>query len=115
MINFDIFRLQKKAVVMVSMDTKSYYNIIVHKVATICILRTDIKYNYMKSMFLILSQLKHKIQTGYGVSEKYYKANKSDIPFQGIDQGNTMGLFRWGIISLPLFEIMKKAGFGAKL
>ena len=77
-------------------------------------LQTGIEYNYIKGMFLTLSQMKHKIQTGYGVSKKYYKANKNRIPIQGIGQGNAMGPIGWGVISSPLFETMRKAGFGTE-
>ena len=47
--------------------------------------------------------------------KKYYKADESEIPLQGIGQGNAMGPVGWGIISSPLFEVMRNAGYGAQI
>lgn len=55
---------------MTFIDAKSCYDHIVHNIATIYMLQTGIEYNHIKSMFLTLSQLKHKVQTGYGVSKR---------------------------------------------
>ena len=55
-------------------------------------------------MFLTLSNLRHKIQTGYGISHKSYKAGDREIPLQGIRQGNADGPPGWGVISSALFD-----------
>ena len=55
-------------------------------------------------MFLTLSKLKHKIQTGYGISSIRYNADQHSIPLQGIGQGNGQGPTGWGVISSTLFD-----------
>ena len=65
-LTFDILRLSKQSAVLSSIDAKACYDRIVHNIATICMLRTGINYNTIKSMFLTLSELQHKIKTGYG-------------------------------------------------
>ena len=47
---------------MIFMDDKACYDRIVHNIATICMMRTGIEYNYIKGMFLTLSQMNQKIQ-----------------------------------------------------
>ena len=72
------------------------------------------EYNVVESMFKTLSELKHKVRTGYGVSELKYESNSGKIPLKGIGQGNGMGPIGWNVISFILFAILGKAGFGAE-
>ena len=65
-------------------------------------------------IFLTLSELQHKIKTRYGTSKKGYSAKQGNASHQGIGQGNGIGPMEWEIISSPLFDTMRKAGYGAE-
>ena len=49
--------------------------------------------------------------TGYGVSESSYIAAITKKPLHGIGKGNGAGPSGWAVISSPLFEILRNAGF----
>jgi len=108
---FDILRAFHLPGILCSNDAKSCYDCIVHNVAMICMLRTEISYNSIKSMFLTLQKMKHKVATEYEVSKSSYAADSTMIPIQGTGQGNGAGPSGWAVISSPLFETLRSAGF----
>jgi hypothetical protein len=63
-------------------------------------------------MFKSLQQAAHRIRTAFGVSIKKYGDDR-DIPLQGLGQGNGCGPAGWAIISTPIINLMRAAGFGA--
>ena len=65
----------------------------------------------IKYMFTTLQMASHKIRTAFGVSDKTYGPNR-DPPLQGIGQGNGAGPAGWAVISTPLINMMRTAGFG---
>ena len=98
-LTFDIMRANHLPGILCSNDAKACYDRIVHNIAMICMLRTGISYNSIKSMFLTLQQMKHKVATGYGVSSSSYSANAESIPLQGIGQGNGAGPTAWALLA----------------
>ena len=93
----------------VQMMPKACYDCILHNVAMICMLRTCISYNSIKSMFLTPQKMKHKVATGHGVLESSYKVDDAKIPLQGIGQRNGAGPSGWAVISSPLFETVRSS------
>ncbi len=61
-------------------------------------------------MFGTLAQAQHYIRTTYGDSNKPYSC--IEIPFQGINQGNGAGPGIWLLVSIPIINMLKSAGFG---
>jgi hypothetical protein len=61
-------------------------------------------------MFGTLAKVQHYIRTNYGDSEQAYSC--IEIPFQGIYQGNGAGPGIWLLVSIPIINMLKTAGFG---
>ncbi len=61
-------------------------------------------------MFGTLAKAQHYIRTNYGDSDTAYSC--LEIPFQGIYQGNGAGPGIWLLISIPIINMLKTAGFG---
>jgi hypothetical protein len=68
----------------------------------------------IKYMFTTLQRAAHKIRTAFGVSDKTYGSTR-DPPLEGIGQGNGAGPAGWAVISTPLINMMRTAGFGFSL
>ena len=62
-------------------------------------------------MFWTLQKAVHKIQTAFGVSTKTH-GRTQDPPYQGLGQGNGCGPANWMLVSTPLINMMRTAGFG---
>jgi hypothetical protein len=60
-------------------------------------------------MFGTLAKVKHYIRTTYGNSTTSYSS--IEIPFQGIYQGNGTGPGIWLLVSIPIINMLKTAGF----
>jgi hypothetical protein len=67
--------------------------------------------NPIKSMFSTLQKASYKIRTAFGVSDKTYGHGR-DPPLQGFCQGNGCGPSGWAVISTPLINLVRTAGFG---
>jgi hypothetical protein len=93
-----------------SNDAKSCFDRILHAIATICMRRVGVSKQTCLMMFATLAQAKHYIRTNYGDSEKAYSC--IEIPFQGIYQGNGAGPGIWLLVSIPIINMIKSAGFG---
>jgi hypothetical protein len=63
-------------------------------------------------MFGTLAQAQHYIRTTYGDSSHAYTC--LEIPFQGINQGSGTGTGIWLLVSIPIINMLKAAGFGFK-
>jgi hypothetical protein len=66
----------------------------------------------INSMLKSLQKVANQIRTAFGVSTKQYE-NKREIPLQGVGPGNGCVLAGWAIISTPIINLMRAAGFGA--
>ena len=113
---FDILRQQVLAGAVVSNDAKSCYERIALVIAFLAMARQGVAYTALYSAFDTLRQAVHHIQTGYGTSERHYGGkpyNASNIPIQGIGQGNGAGPAIWAVISTVLVTLMLNDGFGS--
>jgi hypothetical protein len=109
----DIARQEHRPMALCSNDAKSCYDRILHAIASICMRRVGVPQQTCLMMFRTLAQVKHYIRTTYGDSDTAYSC--LEIPFQGIYQGNGAGPGIWLLVSIPIINMMKSAGFGFKV
>ena len=64
-------------------------------------------------MFGTQAKVKHYIRTTYGDSTTSYSC--IEIPFQGTYQGNGAGPGIWLVVSIPIINMLKTAGFGFRV
>jgi hypothetical protein len=64
-------------------------------------------------MFGTLAKVQHYIRTTYGDSTTAYSC--IEIPFQGVYQGNGAGPGIWLLVSIPIINMLKTAGFGFRV
>ena len=62
-----------------------------------------------------IQNIQHHIRTKYGDSVKFFEANNGRKPVHGIGQGNGAGPAAWAVVSTPIFNSMRKRGFGIYL
>jgi hypothetical protein len=113
-LTMDVLRQTRRAGALCANDAKSCYDRIVHNIATLCMRRLGVASQPIKCMFTTLQMASHKIRTAFGVSDKTYGPNR-DPPLQGIGQGNGAGPAGWAVISTPLINMMRTAGFSFSL
>jgi hypothetical protein len=106
----DIARQEHRSMALCSNDAKSCYDRILHAVASICMRRVGVQQETCLMMFGTLAKVQHYIRTNYGDSEQAYSC--IEIPFQGIYQGNGAGPGIWLLVSIPIINMLKTAGFG---
>ena len=58
--------------------------------------------------------MQHYIRTTYGDSDSSMQTRSTDVPFQGILQGNGAAPATWVVISTPLLNMMRTAGNGGR-
>lgn len=109
----DLIRIEKRTATVCSNDAKSCYDRIVHTVASICMQRLGVAAETCFTMFNTLQELNHHVRTAYGERASGYGAVQ--IPLQGVGQGNGAGPAIWLAITIPLINMLRKAGFGLKI
>jgi hypothetical protein len=109
----DIARQEHRSMALCSNDAKSCYDRILHAIATICMRRVGVPKKICLMMFGTLAKVKHYIRTTYGDSTTSYSC--IEIPFQGIYQGNGAGPGIWLLVSIPIINMLKTAGFGFRV
>ena len=63
-------------------------------------------------MLTTLQKMKHFIGTSFGVSSTSYSSN--NVPFQGLGgQGNGAAPTGWAVVSAPIINMVRTAGYGA--
>jgi hypothetical protein len=62
-------------------------------------------------MFLTLQRMQHFIETVFGVALTSY--TRDDVPFMGLGQGNGAAPTGWAVVSHPIINMMRSAGYGA--
>jgi hypothetical protein len=112
-LTMDLLRMRRQAGALCSNDAKSCYDRIVHNVAALALLRQGAPRSAVHCMFLTLQKARHKIRTAYGVSTQSY--GNLDPPIQGYGQGNGCGPTGWAVISTPIINMMRTAGFGLQI
>ena len=98
-----------------SNDAKSCYDRIIHAIASMAMQRLGLPIEPITCMIITIQQMEHIIRTGFGDSDMTMSgAEETDIPFQGILQGNGSGPVLWLAVSSPLIEMMRTRGHGIK-
>jgi hypothetical protein len=111
-LTMDLLRQRRQAGALCSNDAKSCYDRVVHSVSSLSMRRLGMPIEPINSMFKCLQKAAHRIRTAFGVSKKKYGDDR-EIPLQGLGQGNGCGPAGWAIISTPIINMMRVAGFGA--
>jgi hypothetical protein len=114
-ITFDLSRQLHAPMALCANDAKSCYDRIVHSVASLCMQRIGCPKPAVHSMFQTLQHLRHHVRTRYGDSTTSYDAAASDIPIQGLGQGNGAGPTIWALISTPVLNLLRTHGYGIKI
>ncbi len=65
-------------------------------------------------MFSTLQLAKHYVRTGYGDSVGFYSGSSFEKPLHGIGQGNGAGPAIWAVVSSPVLNLMRSAGYDAE-
>jgi hypothetical protein len=107
----DIWHQKRQAGALCSYDAKSCYDRVVHSFAILCMLRLGCPLGPILSMFATLQKMQHFIGTAFGVSDTLF--NGGEIPFQGLGQGNGAGPTGWAVVSAPIINMVRAAGYGA--
>ena len=112
---YDLVHFQRKPMILCSNDAKSCYDRIIHAIASIAMQRLGLPIEPITCMIITIQQMEHIIRTGFGDSDMTMSgAEETDIPFQGILQGNGSGPVLWLAVSAPLIEMMRTRGHGIK-
>jgi hypothetical protein len=64
-------------------------------------------------MFGTLAKVQHYIRTTYGDSKAVYSC--IETPLQGVYQGKGTGPYIWLLVSIPIINMLKTAGFSFKV
>jgi hypothetical protein len=107
----DIWRQKRQAGALCSNDAKSCYDQVVYSFAILCMLHLGCPLGPILSMFATFQKMQHFIGTAFGVSDTSF--NGGEIPFQGIGQGNGAGPTGWAVVSAPIINMVRAAGYGA--
>lgn len=62
-----------------------------------------------------IRKLQHTIRTAYGDSRQTYGGDSWERDPSGICQGNGAGPAIWALVSSPLLQMLREAGYGAKI
>ena len=109
----DILRQTRTAAALCSNDAKSCYDRIVHNIGMLSLLRQGAPMTAVKVMCQTLQEARHYVSTAFGRSEDSYTSDS--IPFQGLGQGNGCAPTTWAMISTPIIEVMRTAGWGFQI
>jgi hypothetical protein len=110
-LTMDLLRIRRQAGALCSNDAKACYDRVVHSIAALSFLRQGAPRSAVLSLLKTLQKARHKIRTGFGISKSTYGGNLSP-PIQGLGQGNGAAPTGWALISTPLINMMRTAGFG---
>jgi hypothetical protein len=62
-------------------------------------------------MFVTLQKMNHFIWSAFDISDTSFPGG--DAPFQGLGQGNGAGPTGWAVVSSPITNMVRAAGYGA--
>ena len=83
---------------------------IVHTVAILVFVSFGVPAMLARTLFMTPQKARHRVKTGFGISDPVY--GDEEIPIQGSGQGNGITPTTWALISSTLFQIMDRAGHG---
>jgi hypothetical protein len=112
-LTMDLLRICQQSGALCSNDAKACDNCVVHSIAALSAIRQGAPRPAVTSMLLTLQKANHKIRTGFGVSKVSY--GNFNPPLQGTGQGNGFAPTGWALISTPLINMMRTAGFGLQI
>ena len=91
-------------------DARGCFDRIVHTVAILVFMRFGVPAMIARILFGRLQKARHRIKTGFGISEPVYGDEK--VPIQGSGQGNGIASTAWALISSKTFQVTDRAGHG---
>jgi hypothetical protein len=111
----DILRIQRRPGVLCANDATACYDRILPFAAYISMRRLGLPKEAIQSMLGPIQKMCHRVRTAYGDSQESYGGESWEREPHGICQGNGAGPAIWVAVSTPLLEILRDAGYGAKL
>jgi hypothetical protein len=114
-ITSDIVCQMKIPAAICSSDAKSWYNRIVHSIASLSMQRVKVPPGPIICMFSTIQCLNHYIRTIYGDSELSFTGELWTVPIQGMGQGNGAGPQIWALMSTSVLDLLRAEGYGAIL
>jgi len=112
-LTFDNIRQLRQAAIICSNDAKSCYDCIVHRIVAQSMYRCGANKPALVCMFSTIQHLRHHIRTLFGDSQISTGMDLWAVPISGIGQGNGAGPQIWAIVSTPILDMLRDAGFGA--
>jgi hypothetical protein len=97
---------------MCSNDAKSFYDRIVHSIASILMQQHNIPASACIRVFTTLNNLHPIVRTIYGDFKSCYGGTLWAVPYYGVGQGNGAGPAIWEVVGTPVLKMMKDEGFG---
>ena len=83
--------------------------------ASLCMRRCGLQAAPVYSMFNCIQHLKHHIRTVYGTSSRWFGGDQLETIPHGVGQGNGAAPAIWAVVSTPILNMLRDAGFGVKL
>ena len=115
-LTFDILRQMRQRACLCACDLKSCYDRLGHVPLGLSLRRMGVPATMVDVSLKTLQRMTHYLRTTYGVSSKSFQAdNGSIIPVHGCGQGNGAGPGMWAIMSTPIFNAMRRKGYGIYL
>ena len=100
----DIFRLTRFSCCYAMNGTKGCYDQIGHNFAILVLMFFGIPWTIARNCFRVLQQGRHRIKTGYGLSEPIYGNEDKKEPKADIGQGNGMSPSLWCLMSTVIIK-----------
>jgi hypothetical protein len=111
-LSFDLIRQARMDAAVYFNDAKSFYDRIVHSIASILMQHKNAPASACTYVFTMLRNLQHTVMTICGDSKSGYGGTLWAVPYSGVGQGNGAGPAIWEVVSTPVLKIMKNEGFG---
>jgi hypothetical protein len=115
---YDIIRQKRLTGALCSNDAKSCYDRIVHALASISMQHCGVQEPVIIAIFQTLQDMEHYIRTSFKDSRDSFGGKAWVVrfghTFHGVGQGNGAGPAIWAIISTPVLDMLREAGFGVQ-
>lgn len=114
---YDLVKLDKLPATSTFIDLVSNYDLVVHSIASLSLQRVGTPKPPIFCTFSTLQDMVSHVRTAYGDSTCKYGGELWAIPFkpppQGLGQGNGAAPTIWALVSTPILNALRKAGYGA--
>jgi hypothetical protein len=104
-LSFDLIRQARVVVALGSNDAKSCHDSIVHAIESILMQHQNVRASVRICVFTMLHNLHHTVRTIYGDSKYGYGVTLWAVPYYGVGQGNSAGI--WTVVNTPVLKMMK--------